>query len=388
MTKTKRNLFWSLCVLVASFAYFYAIFALKVESDLADHALSIRDFIDGKILPPTNFLFYIVVYITALFKTDATSLFVASSLILAVAVAAKFIITRQLFKQHMGRLFPESSSNNLSIGLSLSMLVVFNLPLLYSIFRGQYYIGQIPPNVWHNSTTIFLMPFALLLFFKSYEQLEQPSSKGILPLVVLVVLNILAKPSFFFVFCLIYPLMLLRVFGLKKSFWQNLTPVVAGVILVAFEYYLTYKLSFGNLQGSTSSISIDPFRVWRLFSNNIPLSLLASLVFPLAYLAIYWKDLLENHLVQYSVLAYLVGLAIFCLLAEPGPRITHGNFFWQAIVCSYLLFLVLLIQFVNKVKQFGLKNWRNGLILTAFSLHALSGIIFLARFIVTRTYFH
>jgi len=48
--------------------------------------------------------------------------------------------------------------------VSFTLLFVFSLPSVQVFTNKFYYLGQFTPNVWHNSTTIFLMPFALLLF--------------------------------------------------------------------------------------------------------------------------------------------------------------------------------------------------------------------------------
>ncbi len=65
------------------------------------------------------------------------------------------------------------------------------------------YLGKTVSNVWHNSTIIFLFPFALILFWEEYKIIYKKGycNKGkILLVFILVVLNALIKPSFLFVF--------------------------------------------------------------------------------------------------------------------------------------------------------------------------------------------
>ena len=387
LMKNKTNIILDLCVLVAGFILFGSIFVLKINSDLQSHIEHLQFVIQGEVSPlvNSNFLFYLTVYTLAFFQNNKDLLSLASSITLALALAAKFHLTHQFLDQQQSPNEKKISNLWLILG-SLAMLLVFSLPTPNFLITTRYYIGQIPPNIWHNSTTILLMPFAIMLFLQSFNQFSNPTTRGIVILTILIALNLAAKPSFFFVFCLVYPLMLLIQFKLSKQFWRNMIPVFIGLALLALQYYVMYQVGYRIGFSSKRDVMIAFLAVWTRYTPNIPLSLLASLVFPITYLVGYPKDVLQNRLVQYSGLCFLASLAIFCTLAETEPYTGHGNFLWQAVVCSYLLFMVLLAQFLAKLQQSGLGNWKNRIILAAFSLHVISGILYLIKFFVMKDF--
>jgi len=338
--------------------------------------------VSGDILPPANFLYYLVVYMVALSSTGTSPLFVSSALVLSLSVAAKFRITREICVEYYRDVLGDNAASDVIVVVwSVLLLIVFSLPI------STFYLGQIPPNVWHNSTTIFVMPFALSLFWLSYKQLVEPAPRRILFIGALCVLNVFIKPSFFFVFSLSYPLMLVRRFGLGRRMWRNLWPVVVGLIMLLVLYVLIYLLSFGSARVGESGIAIRPFSVWSRYSSNIPLSLVASFAFPITYLAFYWREVSKHLLLQYSLLGSLISICIFVMLSETGPREFHGNFGWQCIICNYILFLVTTVLFAEKVNTVGLRNWKNKTILAAFLLHVLAGFLYLARALYTRYMF-
>lgn len=369
-------------VFCASMVLFGAILFGNMYTDIQLHAIHIQEVLSGA-HPPPNFMYFLTVYAVALSYTDTLSLHISSMMVLSFAVMAKFSLTRVYSARYFnerptGATVPRSAV----IIFSLLLLIVFSLPTSTS------YLGQISPNVWHNSTTIFVMPFALLLFWQSYKQLQSPTVAGAVLISIFCVLNAFAKPSFLFVFCGSYPLMLLSRFGLSWQFWKNLLPVAVGVIATAIIYFLIYELSFGNRYTSESYIVIWPFRVWEYFSNNIPLSFICSNIFPLAYIGFYGKDCIQYPLMKYALISYVISVIIFIVFAEIGPRLFHGNFYWQCVICSYILFHVTLLHFIEKVIDLGMRNWKNIIIAAAFSSHVIAGFLYLGKFLLTKNYYH
>jgi hypothetical protein len=367
--------------------FFGTIILREIPTDIQAYPLLIQKVKGGDIYPPANFIYYLVVYTIALFKADTQSLYIASIITLSLAVAAKFAITRVFFVEQYYNTngFERKSDftvNQIVTLFSLLMLLIFNLPT-----SKHWYLGQIPPNVWHNATVIFLMPFALLLFIVSYKQLLIPVKANIIIITLLCILNLLVKPSFFFSFSLAYPLMLLLRFGVTKNLQRNLIPVLIGFILLAVMYYWIYIMNFGSFSIEKSGTAIRPFYVWAHYSSNIFASLGLSLVFPITYFGLYWKDLFKELMVQYSVALYLNGILIFSLFSETGPREFDGNFFWQTVVCSYILFLVLSTLLIKKVSAEGINNWKNTVILIAFLTQVVSGILYIGKILITKAYF-
>jgi hypothetical protein len=400
---TRSRLYWEIGVFLGSLSLFGAILVFGIGTDIQIHADVIRRVREGSLLPPANFLYYLVVSAITLFGTSKVALYVASSITLATAETAKFTITRKIVAKYCSGSLGGGHRPGVMIPLfSVLLLVAFSLPanavlknlLLVALglptgnlLKEHFYLGQIPPNVWHNSTTIFLMPFALLLFWLSYEQLIRPTRRGVVLITVLCMLNVLAKPSFFFVFSVAYPIMLARCFGLGRKLWWNLLPVAVGTLLVGGMYFLIYRLNFGSPQLERSGIAVRPLLVWSHYSTSIAVSLASSLMFVIVYSCFNWRDLTKSLLFQYALVAYLIAVGIFSLLIETGSREFHANFFWQCVVCSYLLFMVVLMIFSERVGRIGMRGWKEKVILLTFLAHVISGAGYLVRLFATGSYF-
>ena len=86
------------------------------------------------------------------------------------------------------------------------------------------------------------------------------------------------------------------------------------------------------------------------------------------------------------MLLFFAAVLIMAILSETGPREAYGNFFWQAYVCNYILFMTVAIAFVAKLLESSRQTWVNGLIVIAFGVHSLAGAAYLARIFITGSY--
>ena len=94
-------------------------------------------------------------------------------------------------------------------------------------------------------------------------------------------------------------------------------------------------------------MKISLFSVWSHYSPNIPLSLVASTLFPLTYVCLYWRKATKNLLFSYSSILLIVSIIIYSVFSETGPREFHGNFGWGRAICNYILFAVTLLMMVE-----------------------------------------
>ena len=91
-------------------------------------------------------------------------------------------------------------------------------------------------------------------------------------------------------------------------------------------------------------------------------------------------------MVLFSVLCSTISVLIFYVLSETGARVFDGNFIWQAFMCSFLLFMVCVIQLLKLICKNPM-GWRAYKIETlAFLLHIISGIYYFYRMIAFETY--
>jgi hypothetical protein len=375
-------------VFFACLAFYYAlIFIANTQTDIQLHTNRVLEIILGLDFPP-NFLYFIVVYVVGLFQNNYQTLLFASIVVVSFSVAYKFFLTARLFSRETGidKIFSENQSYLVSNIAAISLITAFCIFLPKELgLTGYFYLGQIPPNVWHNSTVIFLMPFSLLLYWQSYKLLIEFEVKRFLLVVGLILLNILIKPSFFFCFVPVFPLMALFRFKLKKEFFLSMLPVIAGVALLFLQYVMIYWLGSYGKPGE-SKIALEPFAVWRTYSEYISVSFLLSTAFPLIYLLFYFKRVVSQTFVYYAYLLFVTAMTIMILFIEKGPREADGNFFWQAIVCNYILFFAVAMDFAKQLLQERKLNARDYVIGTVFILHILSGWIYLAKFLLRANY--
>jgi hypothetical protein len=206
-------------------------------------------------------------------------------------------------------------------------------------------------------------------------------------------MNIAAKPSFAFAFLVAFPLAALVRFRRSRELWDawGLTAFIAAVALL--QYLSIYKTGAletiyraAGFAGADSHIKIDPFHVWSHYSSNIPLSLAASLVFPLVALAVYRRRLVEYDLVRYAAALFAASLVIFMLFTETGVRQFHANLEWQVFVSNYILFLAVLIR-VWVLRDRSPSRLATGAVGTAFATHVIAGLGFLSYWFAKGTYF-
>ena len=174
------------------FIVFYAV------SDMSDHAYFAREMLREGRLFSNNFLMFFLINLFSGFSGTIYATKAALVLLLSVSNTAKYVIVKKAFKPwcHYKQ----------AIVASLALLFVFVVPILFflnlfsgTLGEGFMYLGYCVPNVWHNSTILCMMPFAILTYLMSVKQFEEydKTRNGLISLFV--VLGVLIKPSFFFV---------------------------------------------------------------------------------------------------------------------------------------------------------------------------------------------
>ncbi len=376
----------TVAVLAASFWFYHYVLFSHVRSDLQHHVKGLINSINGDVEFQPNPLYYMTIYLLSGFRAERVPLWWAAATTLGVATAARFALDFKILSRGPTGNTKAGSALSRSAGpilmaLAFALTVAFSLPTL-SALKGVWYLGQTPANIWHNSTTIFVMPLSIALFWVSGRNLAQPTGRGDVAIVVLCILNVLAKPSFFLVFAPVYAGMVLLEQGLHRRSLTRIWPLAVAGLFLALQYYLIFRLQVGNLYQGESGVTIAPFEVWSYYSRNIPLSIVASILFPLVYLLMHRDDLRKHLILRYSLLLYVASLAMMSLLSESGPRRYHGNFFWQSYICAHLLFLATATILVDRLKgtAVGVREW---CALTALGLHAAFGLVYLGRVLAT-----
>jgi len=370
--------------------YYFIILYLRVDTDVQPHSAIAYSFAVNHDKLTPNFLYFLLVALLAGFSKYSYLYYGSSIILISLAITAKYFLNKFYIEKYT----TIEPGKPLVLLLSVVMLFVFCLPGLNIFHEKTFYIGQLAPNVWHNSTVIFLMPFAIVLFFKTYELLFENGNKKNLQLqiLLLIILNVLIKPSFLFV--LIPSAMLFWFFNSisKGNLFSNitkLTPFVLGIIFIVIEYYIIYKLNYTSDvvdKSKNSGVIISPLEVWKHFSDSIPIAIFSSCFFPIVYIIFSRAVALKNKLVQFAGVNYILAVLIWALFAEDGYRKFHGNFYWQVVVAGYLLFFCLLLNFINDIKLSRLNKIQQLIIGGSFLLHFGWGVLYWVKIIIFNGY--
>ena len=389
---SKRDLVWAAVLFLIFAAYYSFILINRIPTDLQPHAKMAYSFSQGEVKLLPNFLYFFLLSLFTGFSRQYSLYYIPTVILMSLAITAKFFITKFYAEK-----FCSICNQNKTYAylIAIVMLFIFALPGLNYFTSNEFYMGQLVPNVWHSSTTIFLMPFAEILFFESYRLLfleEKKIKKKIFQIVLLLILNALIKPSFLFTLLPTVALFFfLQYFFLKKEkgYWVKVLPYIIGFVFIGVEYYCIYKLNYSGVSygdKTNPGIAFEPFAIWLSYSPDLTVAFITSCFFPLIYIIFSKGKVLKNKLIQFSLCNYLIGLSLWILLAEQGFRRSDGNFFWQMVATSYLLFFTLLMEFLNAVKLNNSTKMQQCIIGGSFFLHFVWGVFYWLKIIIFNNY--
>ena len=251
-----------------------------------------------------------------------------------------------------GAVFP---SGGLSVpGAALAALVLSLVSAVYvPWFNDKPYLGQGSPNPWHNPTTLMVRPIGLVIFILVMGECIRVRRagfrrgqglriwKGIL-LAVLLLLSNLSKPSFVQVFYpAIFVLMVLWliVYRFRNFFFalQLLLCCLPSVGLMGAQFLSAF---YGSSNSDSAGITIAPFKVAGLYTDNIAFSTLLVLVFPLLVALCTLVRRAFDWTALFAWIMLAAGMAEKFLLAENGSRLWHGNFNWGYILAVYFVWFI------------------------------------------------
>lgn len=386
MNKINTNKIVIPVIFLFFFVSYFLIYVFVRNSDLGQHAGFAQQILTGELAVPGNFLFYWLVNLFSLFSGKVFFIKISLCFLIAIASTFRFFLSEKIVLKSFNKTFRSEHTRWFSVYIGLSLMFVFAIPLPGYFVNGFFYIGNFVPNVWHNSTTIFLFPFAIILFYLSYMQLITFSHKRNLWIFILIILNVFIKPSFLFVFICVYPFFLLYKYKLNKEFWLSMGPVLFSIFLIALEYWMVFQHINPNNK-EISNVIIQPFVSYTYYSHlwQLPFSLIFSLLFPICYVILNFPKLKSELLFWFTFLSFLAAVLIFFLIAESGPRATHGNFYWQIVICTWLCFCISIIALIRDVEHMGL-TVKNRFLLSLYSIHVLMGVIYFTRLFVVKSY--
>lgn len=355
-----------------------------LDTDIEIHLEQILEInLKNKEYPP-NFLYYLTVSFFSGFTTNPSILSLVAIILLSAATAVKYLISKKIIY------FLASKdcvpNKQMVVSIAILLMICFSIPDF--IFLNRFYLGKFVPNIWHNSTTIFLFPFALWLFWEQLAVLMNPNKlvkKKIILISILMVINTIIKPSFLLPFI---PVSLIFIFLYHKKWLLNITPFIIGLIAICVLYFYIYSLQLGNIEEATNTIAISsPFLALSKWIPlwYLPISFIMSFAFPLAVFIIYNKQILKYPPFVFASTLTLFGLFISAFLIEEGPRKFHCNFMWQNVICTYLLFLTTVAFLFPKISN--TKSKKLKIIISIFGLHVIGGVVYICKMYITFSYY-
>ena len=376
----------------AIFAFFLCMYGLffynRVLMDIPAQMYTLRQVCNGEVALPPTALFYVLSWLAALGQYQSKIMLgLGAGITCAGLLTARWWITRNIFRSYFGLSIPQVS------WLAFAMAFVCSLPTLDWITKGWYIIGQPSPNYWMNGTLLASWPIALVLFWQSYQQLLRPTAIWTCWMMLWLFLLVISKPSYAFVFAVVYPVFLVGRHGLIRTVRLQLLPFGVLALLLALEFYLifwqadsVYVKQFNN--GNKSGVDICLFCVWRTFSSNLFISVLAGSLFPLGVAIVYWQDMREKLLFWYAWAGFWVALAISATFAQTGEEFSCWNFRWQTYIASYLLFMVSTMLAGERIlSEKGLLSVRSKILIGLFALHFFSGLVYLLKMFWTQSHY-
>lgn len=350
--------------------------AAGAQSDIPVHAAMAADMVrSGGWLTYT--LWYPLIYFTSSGSSDPTLLRELSVFYLVIAVIVKTLLVFYV---------SWVSTRHRTGSAIIAMLMLVAMPLLNPMRSHDIYLGQITPNVWHNSTQIFALPMSLAAFVAAVALLRVQSLPRALFFGSMVLASTLAKPN--------YTLALLPTLGvmlLWKMIRARVRPIrllaIVGAAFLPATLLLAsqYLLVFGAGGVRKTELTFAPFAVWSTFSANIPISIGLSIAGPLVVLLVLPRSLKRDPGLVLSWAVLTVSILQLALLAERtqnGTISMEGNFFWGSYSGVFMVFVASAIS-LTKAYISGPDSARHrGRLMIAtviLTLHVATGFYYLGR---------
>lgn len=260
--------------------------------------------------------------------------------------------------------------------LAFAMCVVQSLDCRWFDI-GSGFLGTFSINPTHSATQMAARPFSLLCICLAYDiwqkqkneeyvgiffRVEKGLKKYYFLLAAFLFLSTCAKPTFAEMFIPALGIVMLidwiifirRKDGSAKPFFKHclwtLLCAVPSLIHILVQA-LAYTIFGGSFASDSSFMFTKPFEVWSFFSENVALSVVFGMAFPLALVLINLSFFLKDDLGRMGLVSYLVGFAEASILGESGARFAHGNFFWPMMSGMLVMWTVSLLRLLKLERE-------------------------------------
>ena len=149
-------------------------------------------------------------------------------------------------------------------------------------------------------------------------------------------------------------------------------------LIYIFAQSAAYFLLDDSYRDGGSLIITKFLEVWNMFSENVVLSIVLSLAFPLFMLLIDPAHFFKTDMGILSLVCLVVGFFEAAFLGEDGPKLSHANFMWPIMSAMLLVYTVSTLRLMVLEKKQNDTTGKTVLLSIAwllFCLHTLAGIL-------------
>lgn len=274
-----------------------------------------------------------------------------------------------------------------SIPITLALMIITPISLFtYS----RLYLGYIGITMYHSATTLLAKPICLLILNTITKIFKHPtyySKKLNLSLFFLTILSLITKPNYIIClipavfFVIIYKLYMNKLINWMSIIWSLCFP---ALIVLGWQFSLTYLNDPTFIKGGRSSIIFAPFTVMSFYSTSLLYDFIMSILFPLSVYILFWEKAKNEFSLNLAWLIFLVSIFYIYFLGE-SSRMYAGNFLWGGQITLFILF-VYSISFLFKQQNLDdfyfasiLHKLRTKffLCLLIFGFHSINGLVYL-----------
>ena len=259
-------------------------------------------------------------------------------------------------------------------------------------------------NALHSPTYICVRGFSLLCFClvcdiwgkqktPEYRGIFFPVENGLkkyyVYLAFFLFLSAMAKPTFAEAFipavalCMLvtWILRIRRRDGSAKPYFRHCLYTfycAVPTLIYIFAQFAAYFLLDDSYRDGGSLIITKFLEVWKMFSENVVLSIVFSLALPLFMLLIDPAHFFKTDMGRLSLVCLVIGFFEAAFLGEDGPKLSHGNFMWPIMSAMLLVYTVSTLRLIVLEKKQNDTTTKTVLLSIAwllFCLHALAGIL-------------
>ncbi len=264
------------------------------------------------------------------------------------------------------------------LGISVATPISILWPLDHHMYLG--YIGI---TTYHSPTITLLKPFALLQFILAYKCFDGYSPLKNSQIVAAGLVSLIAayvKPSL--AICILPALGVFAAYRFIQKRYVNWFGLFFGfglpsVTLLIWQFLVTY---YANDSGS---VLFSPLSVMNVYSSNLILKLILSVLFPLLVLIAYFKQVKIDDRMVLGWLFFCFGLFFTYFFAEGGSRSMDGNFGWSGEISLMLLFIISTLFYLEIPRK---KTWIDFVVLASWFLHVGFGVVYYFYCVYNNTY--